>query len=274
MYPGQGSNGMQPIMSSNSQPIVSGGEAVILAPSEKKPKRWPIVVIAILVLIAIGTGIAAFLLTRSNEVVGDEVNSYIEYFVYGTEGGENQITNDTFAINSEDYAIAKEMQNASSEKSSEYFNKLVSKYSVLMSAGKEKIDAELLTSNESYLNFYGAIMQSINSDWLIKVYKSGQKLTDIYESLTVDDNLYLSSVYNTLDTYAKNKLGFYARVQSWGCLLDNQVDYNCVWGVEKEDELSWGNESTEKDLLNDKNFIYIILVNNLKSFYERENENA
>lgn len=30
MYPGQGSNGMQPIMSSNSQPIVSGGEAVIL----------------------------------------------------------------------------------------------------------------------------------------------------------------------------------------------------------------------------------------------------
>lgn len=269
MYPGQGSNGMQPIMSSNSQPIVSGGEAVILAPNEKKPKRWPIVVIAILVLIAIGTGIAAFLLTHSNEVVGDEVNSYIEYFVYGTEGGENQITNDTFAINSEDYAIAKKMQSVSAQESTDYYNKLFSKFATMESTGKKEINADLLKYNGIYLGYYKAITQSMNSDLLINAFNNGENFADLYKDLTVGDNEFLGLIYDTLNDYAKGRYGVYTKVKNMGCLANGEIDFNCIWDSGEEDNIIRNDTATSSSLEQLNEYIYEIMADNLSKFYEQ-----
>ena len=248
MYPGQGSNGMQPIMSSNSQPIVSGGEAVILAPSEKKPKRWPIVVIAILVLIAIGTGIAAFLLTRSSEVIGDEVNSYIEYFVYGTEGGENQITNDTFNINPEDYALAQKMESYSAEESSEYFDKLYSKFSMMESAGKEKINAFA-----EYIDSKASSVTEIISKYIIETKNAIDNITAtiMLAGIEIDTNCF--NIKTTEETF---------KVAAWLMKMgaDNILKQNIL--KENKDEYIKRTKQIEQSYLINDNLMICVLDEN------------
>lgn len=267
MYSGQDANsGLQPVMS--SQPIVSSGDAVVLSPEVKKPKRWPIVVAVVLLLVAIGTGVAALLLTRTEPVVGDVVNAYIEYFAYGTEG-ENQVNASTFEMNPEDYAIAKKMQSASAQESTDYYNKLSSKFVMVESAGKKEINADLLRYNGIYLGYYKAITQSMSSDLLINAFNNGENFTDLYKDLTVEDDDFLGLIYNTLNDYAKNRYNAYTKVKNMGCLTSDGIDFNCIWDSSDGDSIVWSDTATDNSLEQLNEYIYEIMTDNLSKIYEQ-----
>ena len=272
MYSGQDANsGLQPVMS--SQPIVSSGDAVVLSPEVKKPKRWPIVVVVVLILVAIGTGVAALLLTRTEPVAGDVVNAYIEYFAYGTEG-ENQVNASTFEMASSDYAIVEKMSSVSAEESTEYYNKLSSKFAMVESIGRKEINADLLKNNGIYLGYYKAIMQSMYSGLLMDTFNNGEDFMGLYKDLTVGDNEFLETVYNTLNNYAKARYDFYTQVKGWGCLSNGIVDYNCIWGIGKENDISNNNDLVVgRDLNQYNNVIYSALVGSLNQFYKQGGKN-
>ncbi len=265
MYSGQDANsGLQPVM--QGQPIISGSGPIILAPTEKKTKRWPIVVAVILFLVAIGTGVAALVLTKSKPVVTDVAKAYIEYFVYGTEG-ENQVNEATFEMNSDDFAIKKKLESASSQESSEYFDKLVDKYNMLQNTGKEVYSADLLTYNKLYLDFYKAISQAMYSDFLINAFNGNNTTNNLYNNLAVGESALLKKVYDSLDKYTNERYKNYTKIQDWGCMNEGTVDYNCIWISDKEGDISWGDESMDEELYQYKGVIYNILVDNLNKFF-------
>ena len=80
-------NGVGPIMSAPSEPVVSGGNDIVLAPSGgSKKKRWPLVVGIVLILIAIGAGVGAWTLTKnmheSKKASADELVDLLGWVSY------------------------------------------------------------------------------------------------------------------------------------------------------------------------------------------------
>ena len=258
---GQDANsGLQPVMP--QQPITSGTGPIILAPTEKKTKRWLVIIGVVLFLVAIGTGVAALVLTKSKPVLADVTKAYIEYFVYGTEG-ENQVDKAVLWMSSDDFAIKKKLENASSQESSEYFDKLSSKYKILYEVGKDKISADLLDNNTDYLDFYKAIMQTLNSDFLIISFNNNVPVDSLYNNLAVEED----GLLEDLDKYASGWYEFYAKVKGWGCMLDGAVNYNCLWGIGEENKGSSVDVVISKDLLQRSKLICEMLRGNMINLY-------
>lgn len=95
------SNGVGPIMSAPSEPVVSGGGDVVLAPSGGvKKKRWPLVVGIVLILIAIGAGVGAWIASQpkggsggsggvSSNTLKGKFNIYANYVLFGKDSAED-----------------------------------------------------------------------------------------------------------------------------------------------------------------------------------------
>ena len=263
---GQDANsGLQPVMP--QQPITSGTGPIILAPTEKKSKRWLVIIGVVLFLIAIGTGVAALVLTKSKPVVADVTKAYIEYFVYGTEG-ENQVNSSTFEIDIDEFAVKKKLESISSQESSEYFDKLLTKFNVVESVGKGKIDADLLKYHRAYLEYYKAIMQTLASDLLINAYNDNSDIVNIYSSLPVEETTLLAVIYNNLNDYAKDQYGFYTKVKEVGCLINGEVDYNCIWG-NNEDSVLLNDSTVMNNLGHYSEVVYEFLTKELTNIYEQ-----
>lgn len=159
--------------------ILSGEESnSIFVPEVKKPKKTLTIIIAILAIIIIGIGAALYFVFFNTKTGNNKsaINNYIEYFVYGTENGQNTINDDSFNISIDEYAAV--------ACSVEYCNKLVEKFDVI------KFNNEQAKKYQGDLLLFYVISSKVLYD---------NQLDVSYET-TFDDSL-LASSYSIMTTY-------------------------------------------------------------------------
>lgn len=169
-------------MSTTPKPIVNHSQDIVLniEQSKKKGSKKIFVIVAIAVLVCIivcGICFWAFMSNGTDKTAN--MDEYVEYFIFGTEGGQNIINDDVFEMNINDFAAT--------QSNDEYMDTLLNKFKNIRTQ-----EGSIESYHRDLLTFYALSSKVLYSDRL-----------DI-DTETPSKNSFIKSSYNIMRIYIDN----------------------------------------------------------------------
>ncbi len=180
-------------------PGYTGTGDIILNLDQPKKKKDPKVIALIVgVVLLVIASIALLILsgTKNNVSKKDRSknnNDFIEYFIYGTEG-ENKITDETFKVDSNDYAFKLKLSTEDSR--SIYKEKIIEKAKAIENGTNVVKDIEL----------YSLLVELSDIIWSNKIDEENGIIEEL--SKIIEDDFVSVGAYNEIDVYLKIRSGF------------------------------------------------------------------
>ncbi|MBR0430951.1 hypothetical protein IJJ05_01515 [Candidatus Saccharibacteria bacterium] len=243
------SGGAGPSMSV-SGPISSGDGNVALAP-EKKTKRWPLVLLGFLFVVALAVGLISMAIPKEQSDAGSSVSAktYQEAFnLYANDYLYGEVKTDeiTAEYNEEVDSYFDKMIDEDNI-SSEYLDDLKEYYTAFLDLYKESSteNDEVLEILDKYKNELDLTIVYLKHDLVVRsdiidtYLSSGKEATEEfietklqpYKDLGKIDDL---SFYNYALSWAEKILELAETYSNLGCVSDGNLSYSCIY--ENDDE--------------------------------------
>lgn len=248
----------------------------------RKPVNKPLLIgIVAVVVIAIVAGILVMTLGSNggggktsgggNKVANADLDDYIEYFVYGTEG-ESEVSDATFTIDADEYAVWLESNDQGDLPEDEYYSVLSDKINALAATDEDKY-----SSQANLLAAFWLSSQLLDSSLIVDYYidESSDELKAMIDEISDYNTEWSAESATIMNNYLSSELSRFQTLKDNGCLDEEGILENCYENQTDAFSSSLFSDETQSTALSDLNFkLYGQLTDSLKTLYFGEDENA
>ncbi len=258
---------------------------ILIPPSQpaksQKPLNRPLIfgIIAVIVIAIVAVILAITLSSNSgggktsggNKVANADLDDYVEYFVYGTEG-ENEVSDATFTIDTDEYAVWLESNDQGDLPSSEYYDILSDKINSLVTT-----DSNKYSNQANLLVAFWLSSQISDSGQIVEYYinDNSDELRSRINEISEFGTGWSAESAKIMNDYLSSEMSRFQTLKDNGCLDEEGVLENCYENQTDAFSSSLFSDEAQSAALSDLNFkLYSQLTDSLKTLYFGEDENA